>query len=140
MQGRVISTVYLYGSSKELCLAIPTNDLVIMGIPIMTMELAVGRASGLSVLGAYKKLEKPKSKWHIHGIFCMIGNYMLMMYYTTVSGWMLNYFCKYAVGQFEGIESDAVGNVFTDMLQNPLEMGLFMALMVVPGFVVYSSE
>ena len=110
--------------------------LVIMGIPIMTMELAVGRASGLSVLGAYKKLEKPKSKWHIHGIFCMIGNYMLMMYYTTVSGWMLNYFCKYAAGQFEGIESDAVGNVFTDMLQNPMEMGLFMVLMVVPGFVV----
>lgn len=108
--------------------------LVVMGVPVMTMELAVGRASGMSVLGAYKKLEKPKSKWHIHGIFCLLGNYMLMMYYTTVAGWMMNYFFKYALGKFEGIKTDAVGDVFNEMLQNPGEMGLFTALTIFAGF------
>ena len=70
--------------------------LILMGIPVMTMELAVGRAGKKSAVMAYKALEKPGSKWHIHGWFCMIGCYLLMMYYTTVSGWMLSYFCKYA--------------------------------------------
>ena len=66
--------------------------LVLMGIPVLTMELAVGRASRKSAVLGYKKLEKPKSKWHIHGWFCMLGCYLLMMYYTTVSGWMTSYF------------------------------------------------
>ena len=61
-----------------------------MGVPVLTMELAVGRASRKSAVLGYKALEKPKgSKWHIHGWFCLIGCYLLMMYYTTVSGWML---------------------------------------------------
>ena len=66
--------------------------LLIMGVPVLTMELAVGRASHKSAILAYKTLEKPKSKWHIHGWFCLIGCYLLMMYYTTVSGWMVTYF------------------------------------------------
>ncbi len=66
--------------------------LVIMGIPVLTMELAIGRASKKSAVLAYKKLEKPKSKWHIHGWFCILGCYLLMMYYTPVSGWMLSFF------------------------------------------------
>ena len=68
--------------------------LVLMGIPVLTMEFAVGRASGKSAVLSYKTLEKPKSKWHIHGWFCMLGCYMLMMYYTTVSGWMTSYGLK----------------------------------------------
>ena len=64
--------------------------LLIMGVPVLTMELAVGRASHKSAILAYKTLEKPKSKWHIHGWFCLIGCYLLMMYYTTVCGWMVS--------------------------------------------------
>ena len=63
--------------------------LLLMGIPVMTMELAVGRASRGSAVQRYKKLEKPGHKWHIHGWFCILGCLLLMMYYTTVSGWML---------------------------------------------------
>lgn len=66
--------------------------LVIMGLPVLTMEFAVGRASRKSAVLGYKALEKPGSKWHIHGWFAMAGCYLLMMYYTTVSGWMLSYF------------------------------------------------
>ena len=61
--------------------------LFIMGVPVLTMELAVGRASGKSAVLAYKALEKPGSRWHIHGWFCVAGCALLMMYYTTVSGW-----------------------------------------------------
>ncbi len=112
--------------------------LLLMGIPVMTMELAVGRASGMSALKAYKKLEKPGSKWHIHGYFCMIGSYVLMMYYTTVSGWMLDYFCKFATGRFENMDIEGVTDVFSNMLANPKEMGLFMAVTVILGFAVLS--
>ena len=72
--------------------------LVVLGLPVLTMELAVGRASRKSAVLAYKALEKPGSKWHIHGWFAIIGCYLLMMYYTTVSGWMLGYFFKFAGG------------------------------------------
>ena len=63
--------------------------LLILGLPIMTMEFAIGRASQKSPVRAYQALEKPGSKWHIHGYLAMIGNYLLMMFYTTVCGWML---------------------------------------------------
>ena len=66
--------------------------LIAMGLPVLTMEFAVGRASRKSAVLGYKALEKEGSKWHIHGWFCIFGCYMLMMYYTTVSGWMLSYF------------------------------------------------
>ncbi len=112
--------------------------LVLMGIPVMTMELAVGRASGMTVHKAYKKLEKPGSKWHIHGYLCMLGCYMLMMYYTTVSGWMVDYFFKFASGQFKGVDTEAVGDMFGNMLADPVEMGIFMVITVVFGFAVLS--
>ena len=69
--------------------------LLIMGVPVLTMELSVGRASRQGAVGAYKMLEKPGHKWHIHGWASVVGNYLLMMYYTTVSGWMLAYFYKF---------------------------------------------
>ena len=79
--------------------------LLLMGIPVMTMELAVGRASRKSAVLGYKALEPAGSKWHIHGWFCILGCYLLMMYYTTVSGWMLAYFWKFLNGTFAGDRS-----------------------------------
>ncbi len=108
--------------------------LVIMGIPVMTMELAVGRGSGKTAVNGYKSLEKKGSKWHIHGWFCVIGCYLLMMYYTTVSGWMLDYFVKFATGQFSSTGDLSVEEVFGNMLANPTEMGIYMALTVILGF------
>ena len=113
--------------------------LLIMGVPVLTMELAVGRASRKSAVGGYRTLEKEGSKWHIHGWFCLLGCYLLMMYYTTVSGWMTSYFVKFVTGDFEaGMSSDAVGSVFGNMLASPSEMGIWMALTVIVGFVVCS--
>lgn len=114
--------------------------LLMMGVPVLTMELAVGRASRKSAVLAYKALEKPGNKWHIHGWFCMIGCYVLMMYYTTVSGWMLSYFFKFATGKFNsGMDKESVGNVFQSLLSSPKEMGLWMAVTVVLGFLVCSQ-
>ncbi len=114
--------------------------LVIMGIPVLTMELAIGRASKKSAVLAYKTLEKPKSKWHIHGWFCILGCYLLMMYYTPVSGWMLSYFFKFATGTFEsGMSSEDVSNVFSNLMSNPTEMIIWMAIMAIAGFFVCSK-
>ena len=113
--------------------------LVLMGIPVLTMELAVGRASRKSAVLGYKKLEKPKSKWHIHGWFCMFGCYLLMMYYTTVSGWMTSYFYKFTTGTFEsGMTSEQVSGVFSQLQSNPIEMVIWMAIITILGFLVCS--
>ena len=112
--------------------------LVIMGVPVLTMELAVGRASRQSAVKGYKALEPEGSKWHIHGWFCIIGCYLLMMYYTTVSGWMFDYFVKFLTGTFDGMASESVGDVFGNMLGNTKEMALFMCIMVVAGVFVCS--
>lgn len=112
--------------------------LLIMGVPVLTMELAVGRASRKSAVLGYKALEKPKSKWHMHGWVCIIGCYLLMMYYTTVAGWMFGYFVKFAGGTFSGLDSNAAANEFSKMLVNPTEMIIFMAIIVIAGFAVCS--
>nr|MCR5603893.1 sodium-dependent transporter [Lachnospiraceae bacterium] len=108
--------------------------LVIMGIPVMTMELSVGRASRKSAVLSYKTLEKEGGKWHVHGWFCIAGCYLLMMYYTTVSGWMLSYAWKFITGKFDSVASGTAGDVFGSMLGSPSEMGLFMVITVVLGF------
>lgn len=114
--------------------------LVVMGIPVLTMEFAVGRASGKSAVLSYKTLEKPKSKWHIHGWFCMLGCYMLMMYYTTVSGWMTSYFYKFATGEFEtGMDSKSVTNVFNNLTSSPIEMLIWIFIITALGFFVCSK-
>lgn len=112
--------------------------LVIMGIPVLTMELGVGRASRASCVQAYKKLEPKGSKWHIHGYVCIIGCIMLMMYYTSVSGWMFDYFVKFLQGTFNSISIDQVSDVFSAMLANPYEQLLFMGITVLAGFLVCS--
>ena len=113
--------------------------LVAMGLPVLTMELAVGRGSRKSAVLAYKELEKPKSNWHIHGWFAILGCYVLMMYYTTVSGWMVSYFYKFVTGEFKaGMDVDATGSVFSDLLADPKQMGFWMILTVIVGFIVCS--
>ena len=112
--------------------------LLCMGVPVLTMELAVGRASRKSAVNGYKALEKPGSKWHIHGWFCMLGCYLLMMYYTTVSGWMISYFFKFLTGTFHGLDTEAVSGVFGSLLADPMERGLWMAVTVIAGFLICS--
>lgn len=113
--------------------------LVIMGLPVLTMELAVGRASRKSAVLGYKALEKPGSKWHIHGWLAMFGCYMLMMYYTTVSGWMVSYCVKFATGSFvSGMTTEDTGAVFGNLLADPVQMGLWMTVTVVAGFLICS--
>ena len=113
--------------------------LVCMGVPVLTMEFAVGRASRKSVVEGYKALEKPGHKWHLHGWIAMAGCYLLMMYYTTVSGWMVDYFGKFLTGAFTpGMDKAAVDGVFAAMLANPGEMIFWMALTVIAGFAVVS--
>lgn len=112
--------------------------LVLMGIPVLTMELAVGRAGRKSAVGAYRALEPAGSKWHLHGWFCIAGCYLLMMYYTTVSGWMLGYFFKFAGGRFAGLTPAEMDAVFPAMLSDPGELTVWMAITVLTGFLVCS--
>ena len=110
--------------------------LVILGLPIMTMEFAVGRASRKSPVRAYQALEKPGQKWHIHGYLTLIGCYLLMMFYTTVAGWMLHYFYMTAIGQLSGLNAEQVAGKFTEMLASPGVMTFWMVFVVVLGILV----
>ena len=113
--------------------------LLVMGVPVLTMELAVGRASRKSAILSYKKLEKPGQKWHIHGWFCLAGCYLLMMYYTTVTGWMVSYFGRFLTGAFtEGMTAEVVSGVFGTLLSSPGEMAIWTEIVVLLGFVVCS--
>lgn len=114
--------------------------LILMGLPVLTMELAVGRASRRSAVQAYQALEKPGSRWHIHGWFAILGCYLLMMYYTTVSGWMISYCVKFVTGTFRsGMSTADTSAVFSSLLSSPLQMGFFMILTVVAGFLICSK-
>ena len=108
--------------------------LAIMGIPVMTMEFAMGRASRKSPVCMYQELEKKGQKWHIHGYAAMIGNYILMMFYTSVTAWMLQYFVKTATGEFAGKDVAGVEAVFNNMMGNAPTMILYMGIVVVIGF------
>ena len=110
--------------------------LVIQGLPIMTMEFAVGRASRKSPVRAYQALEKPGQKWHIHGYFTLIGCYLLMMFYTTVAGWMLHYFYMTAAGKLAGLNAEQVAGKFTEMLASPATMTFWMVFVVVVSILV----
>ena len=110
--------------------------LVILGLPIMTMEFAVGRASRKSPVRAYQALEKPGQKWHIHGYFTLIGCYLLMMFYTTVAGWMLHYFYMTAAGKLAGLNAEQVAGKFTEMLASSATMTFWMVFVVVVSILV----
>ena len=112
--------------------------LVAVGVPVLTMEFAVGRASGKSVIRGYEALEPKKSKWHLHGYAALFGNYMLMMFYTTVAGWMISYFYRFLINDFKGLDTKGVTDKFSHMLSDPKGMTFWMAVIVIMGFVICS--
>lgn len=112
--------------------------LVILGLPIMVMEFAVGRASQKSAARSFHVLEPKGSKWHLEGYACMAGNYLLMMFYTTVGGWMIAYVFKMMFGEFQGLDADGVGAVFNGMLGQPGYMTSWMIVVVLLSFFICS--
>ena len=112
--------------------------LVILGMPIMAMEFAVGRASRKSAARSFHVLEPKGTKWHIEGYIAMAGNYLLMMFYTTVGGWMISYIFKIASGSFHGLKPDEVGDVFNGMLASPGSMTFWMIVAVLLAFGICS--
>ncbi len=110
--------------------------LVILGVPVMTMEFAMGRAGQKSPVKLYQALEPKGSKWHIHGGFALAGNIILMMFYTNVAGWMLQYFTKTATGELEVLDKAGVEQSFSSMLADPVGQTVFMGIVVVLSAVV----
>ena len=111
--------------------------LLVLGVPVLTMEFAMGRAAQKSPLKMYGQL-KPGSKWGWHGYVCLLGNIVLMMFYTTVAGWMLQYFVDTAAGVFTGLDAAAIEGKFMEMLGSPVKMTIYMGIVVVVGFCVIS--
>ncbi len=110
--------------------------LALLGVPVLCMEFSVGRASQASPVKSFKKLEKPGTKWYIHGYVCLVGNYLLMMYYTTVAGWMLNYFFMTMRGVFVGATAEEISDEFNNMLARPSTMAIWMIIVVAVGIFV----
>ena len=107
--------------------------LVIMGLPILSMEFSIGRASKKSIIKTYNVLEQPKQKWHYHGTVALIGSIVLMMFYTTVAGWLLYYFVRFIGGGFANLAvGDEVANAFVaGTMSNPSVSFIWMALSLV---------
>ncbi len=112
--------------------------LLIMGVPVLTMEFAMGRAAQKSPLFMYQELKPGNKTWHWHGKLCLVGNVVLMMFYTTVSGWMLQYFVETAIGVFSGMDKAAIDSAFPAMLANPGKMTAYMGVIVFSGFAIIS--
>lgn len=113
--------------------------LLIMGVPAMTMEFTLGRASQQSPIKMFKTLEPAGSKWHWHGYACLIGSYLLMMFYTIVSGWMLSYFVSTASGAFSGLDANAVAEQFGALTQSPGKMTIYAYITIAAGFAICSA-
>ncbi len=112
--------------------------LIVFGVPIMTMEFSVGRAAQKSPVRLYQQLQKPGQKWHIHGYVGMAGNYLLMMFYTTVSGWMLRYFVSNASGDFTGLDPAGIKSYYDGMLSDPVSMIIYLAIVIFIGAFICS--
>ena len=112
--------------------------LIIMGIPVMTMEFSVGRASQKSPARIYHTLAPKKRVWHLHSYAAVAGNYLLMMFYTTVAGWMLRYFVDTVGGNFEGLNAKGIETHFENVLSNAGGLVLYMGIVVVSGFIICS--
>ncbi len=112
--------------------------LAILGIPVLTMEFSIGRAAQKSPVRMYQQLEPKGTKWHIHGKVAMAGGYMLMMFYTTVAGWMVRYFVSTAMGELSGLDSEGVSAQFGSMLSDAPMMILYMAIVIAAAVIVCS--
>ena len=110
--------------------------LLVMGVPALSVEFTLGRAARKSPVKLYQALEKPGHKWHIHGYAAMAANYLLMMFYTVVAGWMIKYFVMTARGTFVGLSPDEIGTAFDNVCADPVSMTVYMAIVVVTGFFV----
>lgn len=112
--------------------------LIILGIPVMTMEFALGRAAQKSPAKMFDELEPKGSKWHIHGKVALVGNYLLMMFYTVVCGWMVKYFCSSVTGEYAGLDSKGISNYFADVQADAFTQIIFTVFVVLLGFFVCS--
>ncbi|MBE7057028.1 MAG: sodium-dependent transporter [Ruminococcaceae bacterium] len=112
--------------------------LFLLGLPVMVMEFSLGRASQSSPVRLYQKLQKPGQKWHLHGYGALIANVLLIMFYASVTGWILYYFVKFLTGGMTGITDQASANIYPAMQQAPVIMVGFMAAVVVMAFVILS--
>lgn len=112
--------------------------LAILGIPVLTMEFSIGRAAQKSPVRMYQELEPRGTKWHIHGKVAMAGAYLLMMFYTTVAGWMIRYFVSTATGEMSGLDADGVAGQFSNMLTDEPMMILYMGVVVLAAVLVCS--
>lgn len=112
--------------------------LAILGIPVLTMEFSIGRAAQKSPVRMYQELEPRGTKWHIHGKVAMAGAYLLMMFYTTVAGWMIRYFVSTATGEMSGLDADGVAGQFSNMLSDAPMMILYMGVVVLAAVLVCS--
>lgn len=110
--------------------------LILLGLPIIIMEFSVGRASRQSVACSFQTLEKPQQKWHLFSYVAMLGNYLLVMFYTTISGWMMAYFFKMASGSFEGLNASQVQDVFANLQARPEQCVFWMVVIVLIGCLV----
>ena len=108
--------------------------LAVLGLPVLVMEFAVGRASYRSTARSFDALEPKGSKWHRFKWVTIVGNYLLMMFYTSVCGWMVAYLVKMAIGTFNGTED--IPSVFSSMIGDPIEMTGWMLLVTVMGFAI----
>lgn len=113
--------------------------LLLIGVPILSMEFSVGRASKKSPVKSFKVLEKTNQKWHLHGYMSLLGNICLMIFYTTVSGWMLKYFYNFLTGQFNGLSTADVQNVFSQVLSSPSTNVFWMIVVVALGMFICSK-
>ena len=112
--------------------------LVLLGLPVLTMEFSMGRAAQKSPILMYQTLTPDKKSWGIHGFLCFIGNIVLMMFYTVVAGWLLYYFYSMATGKFVGLSGDQIGEYFGNMLGSPSILVTYMIIVCVLGFFVLS--
>lgn len=112
--------------------------LLVLGLPVMVMEFSLGRASQSSPIGIYQKLQKPGQKWHWHGKVALVANFLLMMFYTSVTGWILYYFISFLKGDMTGLTNESSNKLFGNMLSNPTVMVGFMTVVVVLGYLILS--
>ena len=112
--------------------------LAILGIPVLSMEFAIGRAAQKSPVKMYQELEPKGTVWHIHGKAAMIGGYLLMMFYTTVAGWMVRYFVSTAAGDLSGLDASGISQKFNQMLSDAPMMILYMGIVIAAAVLVCS--
>lgn len=137
--GNVWKFPYMVGNSGGgLFVLLYLFFLVVMGVPVLTMEYAIGRSTRKSSALAFHMLEKPGQKWHVQRYIALIGNYVIMMFYTTVAGWMLYYFFHMARGELSSLEPAGISAFFSNMMANPGPMAMWTLIVVVAGFAICS--